>query len=169
MIGDPGAIPLSIHRSTSDEHRWPAKQGPDLRPLYSASSTDSMERRGLTCGQGSATSRSWRPHSAGAVENSGDGLGVGDDLEDTQAEAGDVEREDTGEELAKIGRGRRGRAGAAAVGRRAWGRLTRAGVAMAACSSFCSRWQHAAAEAQMSPAGVLTNNPRCNIHRRMSS
>jgi hypothetical protein len=45
-----------------------------------------------------------RRRSAGAVQDAGDGVGVGDDLEDTHAAAafsaaGDVEREDAGEEL----------------------------------------------------------------------
>jgi len=45
-----------------------------------------------------------RRGSAGAVESSGDGVGVGDNLKDAHAAAalaaaGDVEREDAGEEL----------------------------------------------------------------------
>ena len=55
MIGDQSAIPLSIHRSTFSDHRRHAKQGPDLRPLYSASSIDSVDRRGLTCRPGVGT------------------------------------------------------------------------------------------------------------------
>ena len=77
-----------------------------------------------------------RRGSAGAVEDSGDGVGIGDDLADTHAAAacsaaGDVEREDAGEELCPgdvpgsgrgRGRGFGGGLGAGEIQRELWRR-----------------------------------------------
>ena len=104
-----------------------------------------------------------RRGSAGAVQDAGDGIGVGDDLGDTHAAAtfsaaGDAQREDAGEELCPAdtswsGRGRGRRFGRVEVQRELWRRCGGPGddvLAQAMVAGLASlSWPKSAARPQM--------------------
>ncbi len=100
------------------------------------------------------------------MEDSGDGVGIGDDLEDAHAAAafsaaGDVEREDAGEELCPgdapgsgrgTGRGFGGVVGVGEVQRELWRRRRCGGLWDDALAQAMVAGEHAAARAPPMPA-----------------